>query len=333
MHVYHPFLSQLLNNLDTQKTKIDYTKVNNILVLRYLQVRKYILEPTKNKTSKLTKKSLEQGKKNLQELRDTAPTEEERKKYDTILKAIPSALKAREKLITTNLGLVLTTAKAYYCNDRHLLFSFGVQGLIKAADNYKFGKKSQFSTYATLMIRQQISKGVMNTARIIRLPVNSEIDATLFIRIKEHLLAQRRSQEDTSAITDEEMIDEYLRRKTNLSDTPEIREKIQKKLDYITARIDSFVELDSLPLESQALATEELVCKSRSELTDEETNKVKQALVYLPVKYQYALSRLWGVDNLPVSYSQVSQETGLSINSLEYYERVLADLIKSPLFV
>lgn len=332
MHVYNPYLSELLNKLDSQNKNINYTKANNILVLRYLQVRKYILEPTKNKTSQLTTQSLAQGKENLQKLRDTAPTEEERAKYERIINALPSALRARDRLITSNLGLVLSTAKSYYCTDSHLLFSFGVQGLIKAADNYKFGKKCQFSTFATLMIRQQISKGMMNTARLIRLPVTSEIEATTFVRIKEYLLANKRAREEEPVVTDEEIVNEYLRRNDKLSDTPEIRKNIRTKLDYISARIDSYVELDSLPVDSKAWNTKELTCEFRQELGDEESIKIKKALVHIPEEYRYALSRLWGVDNLPANYTQVANETGLSIDSLEYYERVVIDLVKSPLF-
>lgn len=79
---------------------------------------------------------------------------------------------AREKLILSNLILVVNVAKKYnYIGISHIdIISEGNFGLITAIDkfNLKFGYR--FATYAVWWIKQSINKAIMNTSRGIRLP-------------------------------------------------------------------------------------------------------------------------------------------------------------------
>lgn len=328
----HPFLSKIVTDTGRPGTKKDCSRKNNIWLVRYLQVRQYVLEKTEFKTSRLTKDSLVEGKKHLELLRDAANTEKEKQKYKTLLKAIPSALRARESLITHNMRLVLAVLPSYYCSDEHLLFSFGIQGLMKAVDNYRFGKKSQFSTYATLMIRQQISKGVRDTARLIRLPAPTEGDAVAFLKIKEKIKEYKTTRNIDEPVTDDEIVEHYLKNKSNVKDTPQVRKNIKKRINFVMSRVDTFVRLDALPNNSQAWASKELTISARELLPSDQSLQVMNALNYIPEQFHYAISRLWGVDNLPASYNQVSEETGISIELLEQQERTLASMLQLPLF-
>jgi RNA polymerase primary sigma factor len=84
-------------------------------------------------------------------------------------------LEAKERLITSNLRLVVSIARKYQgTTDLCLLDTIqeGMLGLIRAAEKFDWRKGFRFSTYATLWIRQAIGRALDQHGRTIRLPVN-----------------------------------------------------------------------------------------------------------------------------------------------------------------
>ena len=82
---------------------------------------------------------------------------------------------AKEKLINSNLRLVVSIAKKYtnrgvQFND---LIQDGNQGLITAIDKYDYKKGYKLSTYATWWIRQSITRSICNCSRTVRIPVHA----------------------------------------------------------------------------------------------------------------------------------------------------------------
>ena len=83
--------------------------------------------------------------------------------------------KAKEKLVSANLRLVVMAAKQY---NLHTALSFedliqeGNLGLMRAVDTYDATKGFRFSTYAMHWIKQAISRAMLNQGRAIRVPVN-----------------------------------------------------------------------------------------------------------------------------------------------------------------
>lgn len=79
---------------------------------------------------------------------------------------------AKEKLVKSNLRLVISIAKKYLGQGVSFmdLIQEGSIGLMKAADKYDYRKGFKFSTYATWWIRQAMLRSISNTARTIRIP-------------------------------------------------------------------------------------------------------------------------------------------------------------------
>ena len=83
---------------------------------------------------------------------------------------------ARNRLIESNLRLVVKIAKAYVAQDVSMmdLIQEGSIGLMRAVEKYDHAKQVRFSTYAAWWIRQAISRYLSNKRRTIRLPHRKE---------------------------------------------------------------------------------------------------------------------------------------------------------------
>lgn len=94
---------------------------------------------------------------------------------------------ARERMIVSNLRLALSIAKKHLWSG--MPFDDLVQeaniGLMKAVERYDWRRGFRFSTYATWWIRQQVTRSISDTARVVRAPVHVQETASRVRRERE----------------------------------------------------------------------------------------------------------------------------------------------------
>ena len=148
--------------------------------------------------------------------------------YELALKISEGDEQARDLMIKSNLGLVISVAKRFLGRGLSFddLIMEGNIGLIKAVERFKPKKGFRFSTYAIWWIRQTIERGILNSGRVVRLPIH----------ISENLYKYTRAIREVTG---------EIKREPNFSEVAGHMGIKEKKLEKILGLIGNIYSLDA----------------------------------------------------------------------------------------
>ncbi|MBV9466049.1 MAG: sigma-70 family RNA polymerase sigma factor [Solirubrobacterales bacterium] len=228
-------------------------------------------------------------------------------------------LEAKDRMVNSNLRLVISHARKYQGHDLPLLdlIQEGILGLIRAAEKFDYRKGFKFSTYATFWIRQAIQRAIDNRARTIRIPVTIGQRERKIARVQRELIAQ----------TGREPSDEEIAQAAEL-ELEEVREA--REAARVVTSLDRPVGEQEETRFGDLLASDERGPEEEVDISLR-VDALRRALEQLPETEREVVKLRYGIDgDDPTPLSEAGRRLGISQEAVRRLERkALSELAAS----
>ena len=193
-------------------------------------------------------------------------------------------LAAMERMIESNMGLVLAIASSYRRSSVAFddLVQEGTVGLIRAVERFDHRRGVKFSTYAGWWIRRSILDAIANS-NVIRIPAKA----------RQQLAAVRRAEAELDRLGPHHASDDALAEHTNLG-VGTVRSL--RAAAHVSASLDEPVGEDSTRL-GELIADDRAVDPLERAIVREDHQAVSKMLPLLPERHRQVVIRRYGLNN------------------------------------
>jgi RNA polymerase primary sigma factor len=217
-------------------------------------------------------------------------------------------LEAKEKLINSNLRLVVSNARRYMRADLNLLdlIQEGIFGLIRAAEKFDWRQGYKFSTYATFWIRQAIQRALENKERTIRVPNQVAQRERKVMRIERELATKLGRDPATEEIAAEAEL------------TPEEVEEVRELSRVVTSLDRPVGEEDSASLGE--LVADERVGPAEELAVSLRDDTLRRAIAELPEMERKVIELRYGLEGEPTGLRETGRRLDLRLPEVKALE-------------
>lgn len=231
---------------------------------------------------------------------------------------IKRGLRARSRMISANMRLVVAVAKKIKTTQTHLtiqdLIQEGAIGLTRASEKFEPGRGYKFSTYAYWWIRQGIVRATESQEKAIRMPSNMQKTARQIRETRDKLALALKKEPTVAEIA---------------IDIEEDVEKVKRILlaDSVVVSLDSNVSPNG-----DQISLLELIPASASDEDDDDSpekiNLVLTVISALPEEEQELVKQKYGIGCQPVSAKEIAETSGISKHAVRQKQQSIIKKIQ-----